>query len=86
VQAGDTLAGIARNLWGDSSLWYLIADANGLSADAALTAGQGLAVPLKGPSNFNNASMFRPYDAASAVGDLSPTSAKPPKKGKCGFW
>jgi LysM repeat protein len=84
VQAGDTLQGIAQNLWGDSSLWYLIADANGLSADAALTAGQGLAVPLKGPSNFNNANMFRPYDAASAVGDLSPTSAKPPKKGKCG--
>jgi YD repeat-containing protein len=84
VQAGDTLQGIAQNLWGDSSLWYLIADANGISADTPLAAGQNLAIPLKGPSNFNNANMFRPYDAASAVGDLSPTSAKPPKKGKCG--
>jgi hypothetical protein len=28
--------------------------------------------------------MFRPYDAASAVGDLSPTQAKPPKSNKCG--
>src|SRR5205823_1884632 len=84
VQSGETLQGIASNLWGDSSLWYVIADANGLSADSALTAGQALSIPLKGPSNSNNAGMYRPYDTAGAVGDLSPTSAKPPKKGKCG--
>ena len=41
VQSGDTLQGIAQNLWGDSSLWYLIADANALSADSALTAAFG---------------------------------------------
>ncbi len=28
--------------------------------------------------------MYRPYDPASAVGDLSPTSPKPPKNNKCG--
>jgi LysM repeat protein len=84
VQAGDTLQGIAQFVWGDSSLWYLIANANGLPADAPLTAGQNLALPLKGPSNSNNANMFRPYDSASAVGDLSPTMAKPPKGNKCG--
>ena len=27
VQAGDTLQGIAASLWGDSSLWYKLADA-----------------------------------------------------------
>lgn len=86
VQAGDTLQGIAASLWGDSSLWYLIAEANGLSGDAALTAGQGLSIPLHGPSNRNSADMFRPYDTASAVGDLNPTSAKPPKKNKCGVF
>lgn len=84
VQAGDTFQSIARDLWGDSSLWYKIADANGLGADSQLVAGRSLAIPLKGPSNSNNASMYRPYDAASAVGDLSPTSVKPPKSGKCG--
>ena len=84
VQSGDTLQGIAQNLWGDSSLWYLIADANGLSADAPLAAGQALAIPNKGPSNSSNAGMFRPYDTANAVGDLSPTQAKPPKTNKCG--
>jgi YD repeat-containing protein len=84
VQAGDTLQGIAQFVWGDSSLWYIIANANGLPVDAPLTAGQNLALPLKGPSNSNNANMFRPYDSASAVGDLSPTMAKPPKGNKCG--
>jgi LysM repeat protein len=86
VQSGDTLQGIAANLWGDSSLWYMIADANGISGDTSLVAGRSLAIPLKGPSNFNNASMFRPYDSSEAVGDLSPTMAKPPKKGKCGMF
>jgi nucleoid-associated protein YgaU len=33
VRAGDTFAGIAKTVWGDSSLWFLIADANGLSGD-----------------------------------------------------
>jgi hypothetical protein len=67
-------------------LWYKLADANGLSADAALTAGQGLSIPLTGPANRNNADMFRPYDASSAVGDLNPTSVKPPKKNNCGVF
>jgi len=30
VRSGDTLEGIARALWGDAQLWYLLADANGL--------------------------------------------------------
>lgn len=84
VMAGDTLAGIAATLWGDSALWYKLAEANGLSGDAPLAAGQALSIPLTGPANRNNADMFRPYDPGSAVGDLSPTSAKPPKKNKCG--
>ena len=32
VQAGDSLYTIAASQWGDASLWYLIAEANGLSA------------------------------------------------------
>ncbi len=85
VRAGDNLAGIANTLWGDASLWYLIAEANGLSGpDAALSPGQALTVPFKGPANSNNAAMYRPYDPASAVGDLSPTQVKPPKNNKCG--
>jgi nucleoid-associated protein YgaU len=33
VQAGETLQSIARLLWGDGSLWYLLADANGLAGN-----------------------------------------------------
>ena len=48
VQAGDTLARLAQGLWGDASLWYRIADANGLmgvSPDSALTAGMKITLP-----------------------------------------
>jgi len=31
VKNGDTLQSIARTVWGDADMWYLIADANGLT-------------------------------------------------------
>ena len=39
VQGGETLQGIAQQVWGDASLWYKLAEANGLSADAMLAEG-----------------------------------------------
>lgn len=41
VREGESLQSIARSVWGDASLWYLIADANGLQGTqpgVALTA------------------------------------------------
>ncbi len=35
VREGDTLQGIAQQLFGDSSLWYMLAEANGLSGAGA---------------------------------------------------
>ncbi|MBI2308392.1 MAG: LysM peptidoglycan-binding domain-containing protein, partial [Rhodocyclales bacterium] len=91
VRSGDTLQGIARSVWGDASLWYLIADANGLSGTETLTAGQVLSLPNKLTNVHNNAGTFRPYNPGEAIGDTSPTipDAPPPpkpkgKKGKCG--
>ncbi|HEV2816911.1 MAG TPA: LysM domain-containing protein [Allosphingosinicella sp.] len=85
VRAGDTLESIARNLWGDSSLWYLLASANGLSGPGSPGEGRTLAIPANVMSNAHNASTFRPYDPAKAIGDLSPTNPKPVKKaGGCG--
>jgi hypothetical protein len=43
--AGDTLAGVALQLWGDASLWYKLAAANGLSASSSLSEGQALRLP-----------------------------------------
>ncbi len=86
VHAGDTLQGIAAMLWGDASLWYKLAEANGLGADAALIEGRTLSVPVGIVKNSNNAATFNPYDTARATGDLSPTTNKPPKSKKCGMF
>lgn len=84
ARAGETLGSVAANLWGDSSLWYKLAQANGLSGDAALSEGQSLRIPAGVMKNTHNASTFKPYDPAETLGDTAPTAAKPPKKNKCG--
>jgi YD repeat-containing protein len=84
VRSGDTLQTIAQNLYGDGNLWYKIAEANGLSAGASLIEGRSLNLPAGVAKNSYNTDTFRPYDPQEAIGDLSPTNAKPPKKPKCG--
>ncbi|MBO9714818.1 LysM peptidoglycan-binding domain-containing protein, partial [Sphingomonas sp.] len=85
VQAGDTLASIAAATWGDASLWYKIADANGLSAASALVAGQRLTIPDGVSRTGNSVSSYNPYDPTEALGNNSPTTPKPAKKPKCGL-
>ncbi|MBN8809384.1 MAG: LysM peptidoglycan-binding domain-containing protein [Sphingomonas sp.] len=88
MRAGDSLASIAAQLWGDASLWYKLAQANGLGADTALAAGQTLTVPAGITRAGNNAATFNPYNPADAYGDTSPTTPAPQaaarKKG-CGI-
>src|SRR3546814_162422 len=72
VSEGDTLASIAAQLWGDSALWYLIADANGLDGTETLVAGVTLTIPNKVANVHNNSSTFKVYDPNKAIGDLSP--------------
>ena len=45
TQAGDNLQSVALAMWGDSSLWYLLADANGLRGTEQIPAGTRLTVP-----------------------------------------
>lgn len=73
AKMGDTLQGVASALWGDSSLWYLIADANGLAGSTRLEAGQVLTLPNKVTNIHNNAQTWRPYEAGRIIGDTSPT-------------
>ncbi|RKP43254.1 LysM domain-containing protein, partial [Trinickia fusca] len=73
VHDGDTLSTIARALWGDASLWYLIADANGLTSDNHLSAGQVLSIPNKVTNFHNSASTFKVYNPGEAIGDAMPT-------------
>lgn len=85
VRDGDTLQGMAAAIWGDASLWYLIADANGLTSASLLSAGQTLVIPAKAGNVHNTAETFRPYDPNKAIGDVNPTQPKPPAKaGGCG--
>ncbi len=39
ARAGDTLQSVALAVWGDASLWYVLADANGLDAGTGAGAG-----------------------------------------------
>lgn len=90
VQGGETLQSIAASVWGDASLWYSIAEANGLTAGQQLTAGQTLVIPANVVRSHNNADTFKAYDPGKALGDISPTAASPApaqaKKNKCGVF
>ena len=86
VRAGDNLRSIAAAVWGDSSLWYKLAEANGLSGNTPLIEGTSLRLPAGVIRNTHNASTFQPYDPAEAVGNTSPTTPKPPKNNKCGVF
>ncbi|MDF0607197.1 hypothetical protein HZU77_016395 [Neisseriaceae bacterium TC5R-5] len=71
-------------------MWYLLADANGLSGSETLVAGQVLKVPNKVTNIHNNSSTYRPYNPGQAIGDVSPTLPEPPPPpsrggGGCGF-
>ena len=69
MQAGDTLAGIAAALWGDASLWYKIAEVNGLTAESQLIEGMPLLIPVGVVRTSNTAETFKPYDPPGASGD-----------------
>jgi LysM repeat protein len=84
VRTGDTLQSIAQSIYGDGNLWYKIAEANGLSGNASLIEGRSLTLPAGVAKNTYNTDTLRPYNPQEAIGDLSPTNAKPPKKPKCG--
>ena len=85
VVGGETLKDIARNVLGDASLWWRIAEANSLavSGDGALTAGQTLTVP-KLSLNANSVETFQPYDPSQAMGSMDPVLPVPANGGGCG--
>ena len=79
VQSGDTLAGIASALWGDASLWYKIAEANGLTADSPLLEGMSLIIPAGVQSNSNNATHVQTLRSARSAGRDQPDIAEAAK-------
>lgn len=86
VAEGDTLQSIAMQVWGDDALWYLIADANGLSAADLLVVGDSLKIPNVQGATHNDSNDFKPYNPRDVIGDTTPTPRppKPKKKKKSG--
>jgi YD repeat-containing protein len=89
VNAGDTLQGIALAVYGDAKLWYLIADANGLtSSNVASYVGKTITIPNRISNVHNDYQTFKPYNPGAIVGDTTPTvptpPPPPPKDGGCG--
>jgi len=88
VRTGDTLQSIASAVWGDATLWYILAEANGLKGGETLKAGQILTVPNKVTNVHNTSETFKPYDPGKAIGNTQPTLPDPPpppgKNGGCG--
>jgi YD repeat-containing protein len=77
VNEGDTLRSIALRLWGDEALWYMIAEANGLSASQALPAGMVLNIPNKVVNSHHKSSTFRVFDPSQVLGDVQPDAPAP---------
>lgn len=86
VAAGDTLAATAKAVYGDSSLCYLIADANGLSSERELRVGQTLTVPNRVTGASNSSHSFKPYNPGAVVGKYD-WAGKPsaPASSACAF-
>ena len=85
----DSLRIVAARIWGDSNLWYLLAEENGVtSPDVQLEAGMALRVPNEVVSMRNDAGSFKPFDVREVIGDTTPTQPAPPapkpKKKGCG--
>lgn len=81
---GENLRAIARRVYGNEQLWYVLAAANGIDNDQVeLTAGLTLNVPQV-TTRLNDAATFRPYSASEATGSTLPNVphiAAPPKAG-----
>jgi LysM repeat protein len=81
VQQGDTMQSIAKQMWGNSELWFAIADANGIDT---VTAGEVIAIPQKPNTIYSQFDTSTPYDPSKAVGDTTPVAPIPQNDGGCG--
>jgi hypothetical protein len=71
---GDTLQSLAERLYGDSSLWYKLAEANNLNLDAVLHGGQQLLAPVY----LDGAPDVLAYNNGKIIGSTLPNLMPPP--------
>jgi hypothetical protein len=86
VQEGDTLKSIAQAVYGNASLWYVVAQANALTGDADLAVGLSLSIPAVTTSK-NDSTTFKPYNPSEIQGSTTPNlpviAPPPPPKQHC---
>lgn len=79
VQEGDNLQTLAQRAYGTSSMWYVIAEANGLSDPAEELAG-GTTLDLPQVKTVqNDYATFKPYDPSEITGPTTPDLPYIPK-------
>lgn len=78
VRPGDTLRSVARIVYGDESLWYRLADANGLAGEGSrLVAGQVLAAPTDPSDAHNNVGTYKSYNEGALLPSNIPQIGPP---------
>jgi nucleoid-associated protein YgaU len=80
---GDSLQSIAARVYGNPSLWFVLAEANGLDPSQPLKAGTRITVPNTIETGALNADAHVVYDESSIIGSALPNLKTPKKKG-CG--
>ncbi len=78
VKSGDTLRSIAMQIYGNPSLWFVIADANGLTGDERLTAGTVLKIPNTVELGRLTSETHAVYSESEIVGSRLPNLKAPP--------
>jgi YD repeat-containing protein len=82
VQGGDSLIAIAQTSYGDSALWYVIADANGITGEPedplpTTEVGKAYEIPDVVRSSYS-VSTFKPYALAEIIGNDRPITIPSP--------
>jgi hypothetical protein len=79
--ATETYQSIAKLVYGDSNLHFIIADANGART---LAVGDIIKIPPRTNTLFNDANSFKPYDPSELIGGTSPNLPPPQNDAGCG--
>ncbi len=81
AQGGETLQQVASIYFGNPSLWFVIAEANGLSPTATLVAGQSIEIPTHIESGRITSETHKVYSETEIIGNTTPNVKQ--KSSKC---
>ncbi len=83
AQAGDTLYSIAAAVYGNPSLWFVLAEANGLSPSEEIAEGTRIQIPNRIETGRLTAETHSIYKEGEIVGSTLPNLKSTAKKDNC---